>query len=306
MKAVVTGGAGFIGSHLAEALRRKGEVHVIDDLSLGKASNVPVGVEFHQGTILDRDLVDRVIRGADVIFHQAALPSVPRSIADPIATNQANVDGTLNILDAARRLDVKKVVLASSSSVYGDTPTLPKHEGMPPDPRSPYAVSKLSGEAYARAFYRVYGLPTTSLRYFNVYGPRQDPAGAYSAVIPRFIHAATKGQPLVIHGDGLQSRDFTFVEDVVQANLLAAQSTKANGEALNVGAGGRTNLNALASMVLRVTDSSSPITHGPPRPGDVAHSLASLDRAQEAMGYAPRVTLADGLRRTAISFGGQP
>lgn len=236
-----------------------------------------------------------MIEGASVVFHQAALPSVPRSIADPFTSNWVNVDGTLKVLIHARDKGVEKVVFAASSSAYGDTVTLPKHEDMPPQPKSPYAITKLVGEMYCRVFYEVYGLRTTALRYFNVYGPRQDPLGAYAAVIPRFLSAALAGAPLTIHGDGMQSRDFTFVQDVARANLLAARTRGSDGQVINVGAGGRTTVNDLAQMVLDITGSRSRVERVAPRRGDVAHSLASLERSRKLLGFDPRVPLRDGL-----------
>jgi len=303
MKCIVTGGAGFIGSHLAEALLARGdEVHIIDDLSTGHRGNVPAGAQLHQGSITDRELLARVFAGAKYVFHEAALGSVPRSIEEPARTDFANVHGTVCVLDAARHANVEKVVFAASSSAYGDTPTLPKHEEMAPSPKSPYAVTKLAGEQYCRTFYETYGLRTTALRYFNVYGPRQDPQGAYAAVIPRWIAACLGGEPIVIHGDGSQSRDFTYVDDVVQANLLATASTAADGEIVNIGAGSRTDLSTLAKLILDATGSDARVEHAPPRAGDVAHSLASLEKAKRVLAYEPRVTLREGLAATAASM----
>jgi nucleoside-diphosphate-sugar epimerase len=303
MKALVTGGAGFIGSNLAERLLTDGhEVHVLDDLSTGHRRNVPAGATFHAGSILDGKLLRKAMAGAEVVFHQAALGSVPRSVEEPVLSHEVNLTGTLRVLEAARALDVRKVVFAASSSAYGDTPTLPKHEGMLPAPLSPYAVTKLASEHYCSAYHKVYGLPTTSLRYFNVYGPRQDPNGAYAAVIPKFILAALKGETLTIHGDGTQSRDFTYVADVVQANLLAAQGAKSDGQMMNIGAAGRTDLNELAREIIALAGSRSKVVHGPPRAGDVHDSQASLDRARELLGYRPAVALAQGLSRTVEWF----
>ena len=306
MKVVVTGGAGFIGSNLARALLAEGrEVHVLDDLSTGHRRNVPPGAVFHHGSILDRPLLGRVVQDATYVFHQAALPSVPRSVADPLASNEANVTGTLNVLVAARDAGVRKVVFAASSSAYGNTPTLPKHEGMPVNPMSPYALTKVAGEFYCRIFHQVYGLRTTGLRYFNVYGPGQDPDGAYAAVIPRFIVRALRGEPLPIHGDGTQSRDFTFVADAVRANLLAAASTESDGLVMNVGAGRRTTLLELARLVIEATGSASLVEHHPRRPGDVDHSLADVSLAARTTGYAPTVDVREGIRRTAEWFRAQ-
>lgn len=303
MKAVVTGGAGFIGCNLAQRLLTQGhEVHIVDDLATGNRANLPPGATFHHGSILDAAVLDQAFKGADVVFHEAALPRVSRSIENPMRSNEVNVTGTLEVLQAARRHAVGKLVYASSSSAYGDTPTLPKVESMPTTPQSPYAVSKLTAEMYCRVFHRVYGLRTTALRYFNVYGPQQDPNGAYAAVIPKFILLAQKGEAIPIHGDGTQTRDFTYVADIVEANLLAAKSTKADGQAMNIGAGGRTSLNELARLVLKATGSASKIVHEPPRLGDVHDSLAGLELARELIGYQPRTPIADGVPMTVRWF----
>jgi UDP-glucose 4-epimerase len=303
MKAVVTGGAGFIGSNLAHALlQQQHEVVVIDNLATGHSQNVSEKAQFLHGSVTDPAVLAQAFEGADVVFHQAALGSVPRSIADPVASNEANVVGTLQVLEAARKFDVSKVVFAASSSAYGNTPTLPKVETMTPAPRSPYAVSKLAGESYCSVFWQVYGLRTTSLRYFNVYGPRQDPNGAYAAVIPRFIMAALRGQPLTILGDGSQTRDFTYVEDVVRANLLASGSRAADGRVINIGAGGRTSLRDLAHLIISAAKSESAIRFDPPRKGDVQDSLAGLQLARELLGYSPKVDIATGIRSTVAWF----
>lgn len=305
-KVVVTGGAGFIGSHLAATLVAQGnEVHVVDDLSSGKRANLPVGVVFHQGSILDDGLLDDAFQGATVVFHQAAIPSVPRSVAAPVPSHEANASGTLAVLEAARRHDVDKVVYAASSSAYGDTVELPKHEGMVPSPRSPYAASKLAGEHYLASYHASYGLHTTSLRYFNVYGPRQDPDGAYAPVIAKFARSALLGEPLTVFGDGQQTRDFTYVDDAVQANLLAATS-KAPGHTINIGSGRRTSLLELASLVGAVLGKPIRVQHLPPRVGDVRDSLASLHRAQALLGYAPGVTIEEGVRRTIEALQASP
>ena len=303
MKAVVTGGAGFIGSNIAERLVADGhDVLVFDDLATGNRANVPKGARFQQGSILDPEALDKAFKGAEAVFHMAALPRVSRSIENPVRSNEVNVTGSLQVLQAARRHDVGKVVYASSSSAYGDTPTLPKVESMPTTPQSPYAVSKLTAEMYCRVFHRVYGLRTTALRYFNVYGPRQDPNGAYAAVIPKFILLAMKGEPIPIHGDGSQTRDFTYVGDVVAANLLAIKSTKADGQVVNIGAGGRTSLNDLAKAILKATGSKSKIVREPPRAGDVHDSLASLVLAKELLGHKPKMPIARGIPATALWF----
>ena len=304
LKAVVTGGAGFIGSHITEELLARGyRVVVVDDLSTGSLENINgldgLGrLEFIQGSVTDAALLESTLQGAAFVFHQAAIPSVPLSVEHPLPTNEANVTGTLNVLNAARTAGVRKVVYASSSSVYGDTPILPKREDMPPSPLSPYAVSKLAGEYYCAAFNAVYGLPAVSLRYFNVYGPRQSAISAYAAVIPKFIEAVKAGRPPLIFGDGTQTRDFTFVKDVVQANLSAALSPAVG--VYNIGCGQRVSLNQLALQVLSLLARPDLVpVHDVSRPGDVAHSLADISRAWEAFGYQPEYSLEQGLRLTA-------
>jgi UDP-glucose 4-epimerase len=304
---VVTGGAGFIGSHLAEELaRRCYSVIILDDLSTGKLENIshilrPANqqTEFIHGSITELPLLTKLFRGVDYVFHLAAMPSVPRSIENPRASHDANITGTLNVLLAARDAGVKKVVYASSSSVYGDTPTLPKREDMPPNPQSPYAVTKLAGEYYCQVFRQVYGLPTVCLRYFNVYGPRQDPNSQYAAVIPRFVHRAVNSKPPVIFGDGEQTRDFTFVKDTVEATILAAE-TDATG-VCNIGRGERISINRLAELVIKLVGNSVEPAHEEPRPGDIKHSLADISRARQ-FGYNPRYDLEEGLRQTILDF----
>jgi UDP-glucose 4-epimerase len=299
LKAVVTGGCGFIGSHIAEALLERGyEVVIIDDLSTGKAANISHfygsrKVEMVVGSILNRPLLESTFEGAEYIFHQAAIPSVPRSIADPAATNEANVTGTLNVLMAARSQGAKKVVYASSSSVYGETPELPKVETMPTNPLSPYAVSKLAGENYCRAFAKVYGLRTASLRYFNVFGPRQDPDSQYSAVVPKFIKAVLLGQAPVIYGDGEQTRDFTYVKDVARANIMAAETSAAG--TYNIGGGKRVSLNQLVKLVLKMAgrEDIRPVYEAE-RAGDIKHSLADITKAP-TFGWRPEFSLEEGL-----------
>jgi len=303
--ALVTGGAGFIGSHLAEALaRRDYHVVILDDLSSGKRENIEGivnddNVEFSQGSITDLPLLQSLFEGVDYVFHQAAIPSVPKSVENPLASHEANITGTLNVLLAARDNHVKKVIYASSSSVYGDTPTLPKNEDMLPNPQSPYAVTKLVGEYYCQVFERVYGLATVCLRYFNVYGPRQDPNSQYAAVIPRFIWRAAEGNPPIIFGDGEQTRDFTFVHDVVQANILAAE-TDVSG-ILNLGAGENISINELARLVIDITGKGMEPIHQEPRPGDIRHSLADVSKARN-LGYNPQCNLAEGLKETIKWF----
>ena len=300
-KAVVTGGAGFIGSNIVDELVRRGyQVTVLDDLSTGKRENIEHllkngQVEFVEGSITDLALLQETLEGAHYIFHEAAIASVPRSIDIPLASHEVNATGTLNVLLAARDNGVRKVVYASSSSVYGDTPTLPKTEAMTPNPRSPYAVSKLVGEYYCGVFHEVYGLPTVSLRYFNVFGPRQDPDSQYSAVIPGFISRIAQGSPPVIFGDGEQTRDFTFVGDVVSANILAAESEAVG--AFNIGSGSRNSLNELATLIIRLMGKNLQPVYESPRRGDVKDSLADVSRARQ-FGHEPQWTLEEGLKET--------
>jgi len=299
---LVTGGAGFIGSHLVEELVKQGQrVRVIDNLSTGKKENIKpfLGeIEFIEGDIRDLELVRKAMDGVEYVLHQAAVPSVPRSVKDPLTSNSVNVEGTLNILVAARDADVKRVVYASSSSVYGDTPVLPKHEDMKQAPRSPYAVSKLGGELYCQAFYHVYGLEAVALRYFNVFGPRQDPKSQYAAVVPKFITALLHGEPPTIFGDGEQSRDFTYIENVVSANLLAAKAPGAAGEVFNIACGERITINQLAGILRQLIRANIEPEHTPPRPGDVRDSLADISKARELLGYEGKVDVHEGLERT--------
>lgn len=301
---VVTGGAGFIGSNLVEELVGSNEVEVIDNFVTGKRENISgVGdVSLVEGSITNLGLLQGIFEGVDYVFHEAAIPSVPRSVKDPVASNNANINGTLNVLVAARDSGVEKVVYASSSSVYGDTPTLPKTESMKPTPRSPYAVTKLTGEYYCRVFYEIYGLKTVSLRYFNVYGPKQDPNSEYAAVIPSFISKALKNEPPVIYGDGEQTRDFTYVKDVVQANILAAVNEKINGEVINIAGGVRTSVNELTEMIKRVFDVKQKPEYISPREGDVKHSLADISKARSLLGYRPVYDLEKGLCETKEYF----
>lgn len=304
--ALVTGGAGFIGSHLADALLAAGwAVRVLDDFSSGREENLrhlQDRIEVVRGDFAEPDVVARSVRDVEVVFHQGAVPSVPRSVAEPVRTNRANVVGTLGVLEAARQAGVRRVVYAASSSAYGDTEVLPKVESMAPNPRSPYALQKYAGEVYCRLYHELYGLETVALRYFNVFGPRQDPKSEYAAVVPRFATACLRREPAQIHGDGEQSRDFTFVADTVRANLLAAEAKDAPGHVINVAGGRRISLNELYATLQRITGSTVPATHGPPRAGDVKHSLADLSRARTLLGFEPRVSLEDGLRRTLESL----
>ena len=307
---VVTGGAGFIGSHLVERLLGHPDAHVrvLDDFSTGRMVNLPFAatagarLEIVRGDIRDLATVERVAAGAAVIFHQAAMRSVPRSVADPLGANDHNVNGTLNVLEAARRAGVPRVVYASSSSVYGDRPELPKREDQPPAPISPYAVSKAAGEQYAAVWHRLYGVETIGLRYFNVFGPRQDPASEYAAVIPRFILWGLQRMPLEIHGDGQQSRDFTYIDNVVEANCLAADAPDAAGQAFNVGCGERVSLLDIIGRLETLLGRPVERQHTPSRAGDVPHTLANIERAGKLLGYTPLVPFDEGLRRTFDFF----
>ena len=304
--ALVTGGAGFIGSHLVDGLLAGGfRVRVLDDLSTGAEANlagVRERIEFVRGDLLDEKTVERALEGVEVAFHQAAIPSVPRSIADPLRTNAVNVHGTLLLLEMARRTGVRRVVYAASSSAYGDSETLPKVESMPPQPLSPYALQKYAGEVYCRLFTDLYGLETVALRYFNVFGPRQNPDSPYAAVVPLFIRSCLNGEPATIHGDGEQSRDFTYVGDAVRANLLAARSPGAPGRVLNVAGGRRITLNELLRTLQEITGSRVPPVHAPARAGDVRHSEADIGLARRLLAYEPRVSLREGLRATVEGF----
>lgn len=299
---LVTGGAGFIGSHLVNRLLEQGaHVRVLDNFSTGRRENlqnIRAHIELIEGDLRDIETVKRAVVGVEVVFHQGALPSVPRSISDPDTSNAVNVNGTLNVLLAARDARVRRVIVASSSSVYGDTPTLPKIETMATLPRSPYAISKLATEQYACVFAQLYNIETVALRYFNVFGPRQDPSSQYSGVIARFCKAALQDQPCTVYGDGLQSRDFTYVCDVVQANLLAADAHDANGHFLNIAGGVQTTLITMTQLLEQFLARPIKVHNEPPRPGDVRHSLASIDKAQQLLGYKPRVPFAEGLFRT--------
>jgi UDP-glucose 4-epimerase len=305
--ALVTGGAGFIGSHLVDGLLADGwRVRVLDDLSTGSEANLAGArgrIEFVRGDLLEEKTVQRALEGVEVVFHQAAIPSVPRSIADPLRTNAVNVDGTLLLLELARRAGVRRVVFAASSSAYGDSEVLPKVETMPAQPLSPYALQKYVGEVYCRLFTDLYGLETVALRYFNVFGPRQNPDSPYAAVVPLFIRSCLTGRPATIHGDGGQSRDFTYVGDAVRANLLAARAPGAAGRVLNVAGGRRITLNELLRTLQEITGSRVAPVHTPARLGDVRHSEADIGLARRLLGYEPRVALGDGLRATVAGFG---
>ena len=303
MKIVITGGAGFIGSNLAEVLSKDNanEVIVLDDLSTGKLANTnEMAIKFVNGSITDLELLQTVFEDVDYVLHQAAIPSVPRSINEPIASNNANINGTLNVLVAARDRNVKKVIYASSSSVYGDTPKLPKREDMTPTPLSPYAVTKLTGEHYCNVFNEVYGLKTVALRYFNVYGPKQDPYSDYAAVIPKFVSRVRRDEPPLIYGDGQQTRDFTFVKDVVTANIRAMKSD-ATG-VFNIASGNRITIQELAELVMKLMAKDLGVIFEEPRTGDVLHSLADVSKAKAGFGYEPGYRLETGLEETVKWF----
>jgi len=300
-KILVTGGAGFIGCNIVRRLLKEGhDVRVLDNFSTGQRENLEgVDVELIEGDLTSYHMVQRAIKGVDYVLHQGALPSVPRSVKDPIATTNVNVMGTLNVLTAAFEEGVKRVVYASSSSVYGDTPELPKRETMFPQPRSPYAASKLAGEYLCRVFFETYSLEVVILRYFNVFGPFQNPHSQYAAVIPKFITAALKGEPVTIFGDGHQSRDFTFVENVVTANLAALEAPKsALGKPINIACGQSYTLLELVAMLEELLDAKISIVSKERRPGDVRHSLADISLARELLGYQPAVDFREGLERT--------
>jgi nucleoside-diphosphate-sugar epimerase len=301
---LITGIAGFIGSSLARALLDRGQqVRGVDNLATGKRENLKEifdQIEFHEADIADLNAMGKACAGVDFVLHQAAIPSVPKSVRDPLASNHANADGTLNLLVAARDAKVKRVVYAASSSAYGDTPTLPKHEGMKPDPISPYAVAKLAGEQYMISFYRCYGLETVCLRYFNVFGPRQDPSSPYSGVLAKFITQMLRKDAPTIFGDGEQSRDFTYIDNAVEANLLActAPADQAAGQMFNIATGRRVTLNETFRALQGLTGYAGNPIYGPERGGDIKHSLADIAKAQAALGYNPRIDFEEGLRRT--------
>lgn len=311
--ALVTGGAGFIGSHLVERLLADGHrVRILDNFSTGSEANLPFASQFRdrldvvRGDIRDLATVERAVVEVGVIYHQAAMRSVPRSVSDPLGANENNVTGTLNVLEAARRAGIRRVVYASSSSVYGDRPELPKREDQAPSPISPYAVSKAAGEQYARVWSRLYGVETVGLRYFNVFGPRQDPKSEYAAVIPRFILWGLRGEALEIHGDGTQSRDFSYIDNVVEANLLAARATGVGGEVFNVGCGARVSLLEIVASLEAILGRRLQRRHTAARPGDVPHTLADLDKGKRLLGYAPLVDFGEGFRRTVSYFQSLP
>jgi nucleoside-diphosphate-sugar epimerase len=303
---LVTGGAGFIGSHLVRRLLRDGyRVRVLDNYATGKRGNleeVRAAVEMIEGSIADEETARRAVDGVAGVFHEAAIPSVPRSVSDPLGSNHDNVTGTLTLLIAARDAGVRRFVYAASSSAYGDTPTLPKVETMRPDPLSPYAVAKLAGEGYCRAFHRVYGLETVALRYFNIFGPRQDPLSLYAAVIPRFITALLEDREITIYGDGEQSRDFTYVDNAVEANLKALTAPGTAGEMCNVACGESFTLNQLVAALSEIMRVTPRVRYVERQPGDVLHSLADIGKARSLLGYEPQVSFHQGLERTVAYF----
>jgi len=299
---LITGIGGFIGSSIARALLARGEqVRGVDNFSTGKRENIADildRIDFREADILDLDAMHKACAGVDFVFHEAAIPSVPKSVLDPLGSNRANVDGTVNVLVAARDAKVKRVVYAASSSAYGDTPTLPKHEGMRPDPISPYAVAKLASEQYMISFYRCYGLETVCLRYFNIFGPRQDPSSPYSGVLAKFITLMLKGEQPAIYGDGEQSRDFTYIDNAVEANLLACKASKAAGQVFNIATGRRVTLNETFAILQKITGYAGRPKYGPEREGDIKHSLADISKAESGLGFKPIVDFEEGLRRT--------
>jgi nucleoside-diphosphate-sugar epimerase len=303
-KYLVTGAAGFIGSSLIRALLERGEqVRGIDNFSTGKRSNLTEildRIDFHEADLLDLDATHRACQGVDYVLHQAAIPSVPKSVLDPLGSNRANVDGTVNLLVAARDAKVKRVVYAASSSAYGDTPTLPKYEAMNPNPISPYAVAKLASEYYMVSFYRCYGLETVSLRYFNIFGPRQDPTSPYSGVLAKFSMLMLRGEQPTIYGDGEQSRDFNYIDNAVSANLLActAPASECAGRVFNIATGRRITLNETFEALKKLIGYTGSVKYGPERGGDIKHSLADITQAQKHLGYKPLVDFDEGLRRT--------
>ncbi len=305
---LVTGGAGFIGSHIARSLAENGErVRVLDNLSSGRSDNlagIAGEIEVIEGDLRDAEVVARAVDGCEVVYHQAAVPSVPRSVADPRTSLDAGITGTLNVLLAARDRGARRVVFASSSSIYGDTPVMPKHEDMTPKPLSPYAISKLSAEQLCGVFTRLYGLETVALRYFNVFGPNQDPASEYAAVIPKFIAAVAAGERPTIFGDGEQSRDFTYIANVVDANLRAAEVPEASGRVFNIASGRAITVNRMLALVGELLDKPAEADYTDPRPGDIRDSLADISAARDVLGYNPEVSFEDGMAMTVAAFSG--
>lgn len=306
---LVTGGAGFIGSHVVQHLLQRGErVRVVDNLCTGsieRLGRLRSTIDFVDADLADPKVCDRVVDGVTYVLHQAAIPSVQRSIRDPLTSNRANVTATLNLLESCRTRRVERVIYAASSSVYGDTAVLPKQEDMPANPLSPYALQKFVGERYARMYHELFGLETVSLRYFNVFGPRQDPQSEYSAVIPKFINKLLNDETLTIFGDGDQSRDFTYVDNVVEANLLALKATGAAGKVCNIGCGTRISLNQLVANLEKIIGRKANVEYQPARPGDVRDSQADITRAKNILDYSPQISIEDGLRKTVDWFRAQ-
>ena len=303
---LVTGGAGFIGSHVVQRLVQRGErVRVVDNLCTGRIerlASVRSTIDFVEADLADPQVCDRVVDGVTYVLHQAAIPSVQRSIRDPLSSNRANVTATLNLLESCRTRGVGRVVYAASSSAYGDTAVLPKQEDMPANPMSPYALQKFVGERYARMYHELFGLETVSLRYFNVFGPSQDPKSEYSAVIPKFIDKLLRGETLTIFGDGEQSRDFTYVDNVVEANLLALTATGAAGKDCNIGCGTRMSLNQLVAILEKIIGRKAKVEYQPARPGDVRDSQADITRAKNLLDYSPQISIEAGLSKTVDWF----
>jgi UDP-N-acetylglucosamine/UDP-N-acetyl-alpha-D-glucosaminouronate 4-epimerase len=301
-KYLVTGGAGFIGSHIVKRLVDDGvQVRVVDNLSTGQARRLDAlrsAIQFIEGDLAEKKIARRAVEGIDFVLHQAAVPSVQRSVADPVGTNRANVTATLNLLESCRRAGVRRLVYAASSSAYGDTEVLPKHEDMPPHPLSPYALQKFVGERYCRLYHELFGLETVSLRYFNVFGPGQDPHSEYSAVIPKFIKGLLAKQPITIYGDGEQSRDFTYIDNVVEANLLALEAPDAAGKMCNIGCGQRITLNRLVTLLEQQLETKAQVSFTPSNAGDVRNSLADIERAKVLLRYRPEIMIEEGLRQT--------
>lgn len=301
-KVLVTGGAGFIGSNLVDGLLREGyEVRVLDNFSTGRRENiehVKNDIELIEGDMRDQEITDQAVAGVDMILHEAALPSVPRSINAPVTSNDVNVGGMLKLLSSAQKTGVQRMIMASSSSIYGNTVELPKHEGMTPKPMSPYAVTKLTGEHYLRVFHELYGMETLAIRYFNVFGPRQDPTSQYSGVIAKFMDAALEGTKYTVNGDGLQARDFTYIDNVVKGNLLALKASSLGGESVNVACGGKYSLIELIDAINKAAHVDLPIEYGPNRAGDVKYSMAAIEKAKALLGYEPEVDFYEGIKRT--------
>jgi nucleoside-diphosphate-sugar epimerase len=301
-KYLVTGGAGFIGSHIVKRLVNDGgHVRVVDNLSTGQARRLDAlrsAIQFIEGDLAEEAIARRAVEGIDFVLHQAAVPSVQRSVANPVGTNRSNVTATLNLLESCRRAGVRRLVYAASSSAYGDTEVLPKHEDMPSNPLSPYALQKFVGERYCRLYHELFGVETVSLRYFNVFGPGQDPHSEYSAVIPKFIKGLLAKQPITIYGDGEQSRDFTYIDNVVEANLLALEAPDAAGKMCNIGCGERITLNRLVTLLEQQLRTKAQVSYTPPNAGDVRNSLADIERAKVLLRYRPEIMIEEGLRRT--------